>query len=278
MTANTNPESIVNEPGPGFLGHLAPSIRCYPYRGREQFLFDFEVESRYASEWLLLSEVDNQTFTNEFLEPIDKTTPYTSWSSYDAHLQLLLVRTTKSPALETASLTFHKIFLEALEPTGLKRSLKEIGSTTHFAALGAKEPDQSWRSHQLPPGCSQDWPSVVLEVAYSEPKSKLASDVRFWAQALGDDVKVVLTLCVHRQQPEITIEKWVSNNNRYHIDQSVTVSKSADNRIMPSNAPLTIELDKLFLRPTSIPSERSIEVDAGKLQYLAGEIWDEQGF
>lgn len=292
MTVNNDPESIVNEPGRGFLGHLASCIQRYPYRGRQQFLVDFEAErhrhrtntSGHVSEWFLLTGVDNHIFRSEFIDPVDQNTPWTSWDSYDAHLQLLLVRMTKSPAHGTASMTFHNIFLEAVEPTGLKRSLKEIGSATHFASLSAKEPDQAWRPHRLPFNRSRDWPSVVVEVAYSETESKLGSSVRFWMRASGGDAKVVLTLRINRQQPKIRIEKWVSssssNNNRqrHRLDQSVTISKADSNRIILSNAPLTVEFEDLFLRPASIPRERNIELDAEKLQYLATEIWDEQGF
>ncbi|PKY07531.1 hypothetical protein P168DRAFT_316031 [Aspergillus campestris IBT 28561] len=299
MPANADLESIVNEPGRGFLGHLAflpvgreehaSSIQHYPYRGRKQFLIDFETERHHHrtdaggdySEWFLLTGVDSHIFENEFLEPVDQSTPWTSWSSYDAHMQLLLVRVTKSPAHEIASMTFNAVFMEAVEPTGLKRSLIQIGSTTHFASLGAKEPDQAWRPHRLPPSRSRDWPSAVIEVAYSETEAKLGSDVRFWMRASGGDVKVVLTLRIDRQQPKIRIEKWVSSNNtntRYHLDQNITISKSKNHHIILSNAPLTIGFEELFLRPASIPRERDIGVDAEKLQYLATEIWDEQGF
>ena len=120
-----------------------------------------------------------------------------------------------------------------------------------------------------------------MEITYSETESKLGSGVRFWMRASGGDVKVVLTLRINRQQPKIRIEKWVSNNsnnNRHHLDQSVTISKADNNRIILSNAPLTIYFEELFLRPASMPRERNIEVDAEKLRYLATEIWDEQGF
>lgn len=288
MTVKNDPESIVNEPGRGFLGHLASCIQRYPYRGRQQFLVDFEGErhrhrtnaSGHISEWFILTGVDNHIFRSEFIDPVDWNTPWTSWDSYDAHLQLLLVRMTNLPAHETASLTFHNIFLEAVEPTGLKRSLKQIGSTTHFTSLGAKEPDQAWRPHRLPFNRSRDWPSVVVEVAYSETESKLDSSVRFWMRASDGDVKVVLTLRINRQQPKIRIEKWVSssssrNNNRHRLEQSVTISRADSNRIILSNTLLTIEFEDLFLRPASIPRERKIELDAEKLQYLAAEIWDE---
>ena len=104
MTVNHDPESIVNEPGHGFLGHLASCIQRYPYRGRQQFLVDFEAErhrhrtntSGHVSEWFLLTGVDNLIFRSEFIEPVDQNTPWTSWDSYDAHLQLLLDQVTCS--------------------------------------------------------------------------------------------------------------------------------------------------------------------------------------
>lgn len=186
---------------------------------------------------------------------------------------------TKSPAHETASIIFHNIFLEAVEPTGL---LKDIRGATHFASLGAKEPDQAWRPHRLPLNRSRDWPSVVLEVAYSETESKLGSSVWFWMRASGGDVKVVLTLRINRKQPKIRIEKWVNSssndNNRHRLDQSVTISKTDSNRIILLNTPLTIDFEDLFLRPATIPREKNIELDAEKLEYLATEIWDDQGF
>lgn len=293
MTVNNDPESIVNEPGRGFLGHLASCIQRYPCRGRQQFLVDSEAArhrhqtntSGHVSEWFLLTGVDNHIFRSEFIDPVDQNTPWTTWDSYDAHLQLLLVRMTKSPAHETASIIFHNIFLEAVEPTGLKRSLKDILGATHFASLGAKEPDQAWRPHRLPLNRSRDWPSVVLKVAYSEneTESKLGSSVRFLMRASGGDVKVVLTLRINRKQPKVRIEKWVNssssnNNNRHRLDQSVTISKTDSNRIILSNAPLTIDFEDLFLRPATIPREKNIELDAEKLEYLATEIWDDQGF
>lgn len=288
MTTNNDPDKVIHNSDRGFLGDLVSCIQCYPYRGRQQFLVDFEMEQRchragnqgHVSEWFLLSEVDNHTFVKDFLDPVDQRTPWTSWSSYDPHLGLLLIRTTKSLAHETASQSFYMILLESIESKELQRSIRNIGSATHFSSLGAKEPDLAWSPYQLPRGRSRDWPSVVLEIAYSETELKLGSDVRFWIRASGGDVNVVLALRINRQQPEIRIEKWMSNdhndNVRRHLEQSIKVSK-ANNRIILSGAPLVIGFEELFLRPASSPGEKNIEIDGEKLQHLATEIWDEQG-
>jgi hypothetical protein len=103
-------------------------------------------------------------------------------------------------------------------------------------------------------------------------------DVRFWLHQSNGDVKVVVTLQINRQTPETTIEKWELQNDRQRCMQQFIISKSKNQQIIVRNDPLVIQFASLFLRPASIPKETDINVDAGKLQLLATNIWDEQGF
>ena len=93
-------------------------------------------------------------------------------SSFDANLNLLLIR---MPALlphESAAHVFNEIFLDAVQPTGLKYRLQLLGSTTFCGPNGSPR----W----LPPR-SREWPSVVIEVSCSESglenEAKLGTDV-----------------------------------------------------------------------------------------------------
>jgi hypothetical protein len=88
---------------------------------------------------------------------------------------------------------------------GLDRSLGPTGSATHHAAIGAKEADQAWQPFRLPRPIN-DWPSVVLEVAFPETRDKLQSDITYWLRASGGDVKMVITLQTNQHSPSITIE------------------------------------------------------------------------
>ena len=56
-------------------------------------------------------------------------------------------------------------------------------------------------------GRSQDWPIAVLEVAFSEARAKLQTDVRYWLRASEGDVKIVFTIQIDHNVPKITIEK-----------------------------------------------------------------------
>ncbi|KAL4786807.1 hypothetical protein BJX76DRAFT_346007 [Aspergillus varians] len=289
MTTNTDREIFINSPDRGFLGNLDLCIHRYPYQGRDQFLRDFEMErQRYevdttseASEWLLLTEVDNETFLNSFIEPVDETTLFTSWSSYDSELELLLVRMTKSGPHETAAEALNEEILAAISTMGLKGTLFKLGSRTQVAPMGKKEPDKSWLPKRLPRGRSSEWPSVVLEVAFSETPKKLQSDVRYWLRASDGNVKLVFTIRIGRQQPKITIETWKSADeahSRPHLQQITEISRQTNGRITVSESPLVLGFEDLFLRPPTGAKETDIELDENQLQSIAEEIWALQEF
>ncbi|BCS26771.1 uncharacterized protein APUU_51482A [Aspergillus puulaauensis] len=197
---NGGAENTINDPGRGFLGNLTPSvIPHYAYRGREQFLCDYNAFSEQfnnppncADQWFIVTGVNKRIFDSNFRDP--ETGPFSNWCSYDTALELLLVRMPRSTTHSIASRTFHQVLLEALEPLRMGRALTCIGGGSHFGDMGGKGPDDAWRPIQLPPGRSRAWPAVVLEVALSEIQAKLCSDVRYWLRASGGDVKSVITL------------------------------------------------------------------------------------
>ncbi|KAL2827514.1 hypothetical protein BDW59DRAFT_143902 [Aspergillus cavernicola] len=274
MSINGDAESFINDPGRGFLGNLAPSsVPHYAYRGREQFLNDFDHE--FNNEYFLLTGVEKHIFDSQFFEP--EHGPFSCWCSYDPKLELLLIKMPESTTHAVAAHTFHDMLIRAAQPTGMELALRPLGSGYHHAPMGGKQPNMAWRPRRVPPGRSQGWPSVVLEVALSERRSKLQSDVRYWLRAPQGDVKTVLTLAIDRNAPKITIEKWENNvNGFHHLQQRIVISKRANN-ISITGAPLIINFENLFLRPPSIPREQDIEIDDEKLKFLAEDIWNEQG-
>ncbi|CAG8888652.1 unnamed protein product [Penicillium egyptiacum] len=272
----------VDPAGRGFLGDLAPSVLpVYQYRDREQLLNTIKqavatASKATTSEWFLIKRVNNSIFTSEFL--LAKEGPFASWSSYDAQLDRVLLRVTKSKAHEVASEIFQVLLYDAIKPMGMDRSLDPTGSATHHAAIGAKEADKAWQPFRLPRGRSKDWPSVVLEVAFSESRDKLQSDIRYWLRASGGDVKVVITLQINQHSPNITIEDWGTQGDKSvnHLHQTVQISRKGS-KITTTGSPLVIEFEKLFLRPPIEPRERNIQIDDGELQFLAEKVWDWQG-
>lgn len=91
----------------------------------------------------------------------------------------------------------------------------------------------------------------------SESRAKLQSDVRFWLHEIQGGMKIVLTLSINRQRPKIVIEKWELKGDQPHRTQQATVYRRKNNRGYVRGG-LTIEFDKLCLRATRIPRERTL--------------------
>ncbi|KAJ5212944.1 hypothetical protein N7449_000113 [Penicillium cf. viridicatum] len=272
----------VDPAGRGFLGDLTPSVLpVYQYRDREQLLNTVKqavatASKATTSEWCLIEHVNNSIFISEFLPA--KEGPFASWSSYDAQLDRVLLRMAKSKAHEVASEIFHDVLHDAVKSMGMDRSLHPTGSATHHAAMGGKEADKAWQPIRLPRGRSKDWPSVVLEIAFSESRAKLQSDIRYWLRASGGDINVVITLQINQHSPNITIENWGTQGKKpvNHLHQTVQISRKGS-KITTTGSPLVIEFEKLFLRHPTEPRERNIQIDDGDLQFLAESVWDWQG-
>lgn len=277
-----------SDDGAGFLSELDSSIKRFPYKGKESCLrtVDEEFEkSRKDSpanviEWILFTGVDEKTFTREFLTPSFETDPYIcDWTCYDNTNGFLLFRMLSRPH-EVAAARFELLLERALESMGLDSVLQTFSSSTTNGPTGKKQADGSWAPRRLPRDRSNDWPSLVLEVALSQGESKLISDVRFWLHQSNGDVKIALTLEIYRHRPEIVLEKWDLRQGRRYRAQQVTMSKGmgANKHITVSGAPLVIEFDKLLLRPPTIPRETNIQLDTESLKMLAILIWEQQDF
>lgn len=266
----------------GFLANLGPPIRRYHYEGRDQFNNTLNTELQRhqnapeedVSEWVLFTGVDEPTFTRDFLE---ESTPWTigGWSSFDASQSLLLANMPLSIPHEVAAATFNNLFLDAVEPTGLKYALSDLRSAPFKGEAKAKQPDNGWAPKRPPPGQSRGWPTLVLEVAFSQPQSKLNSDVRFWLEDDEHTTNIVLTLTINQKKPQIIIESWESQDSRAHRVQRISISK-VNEQIKVEGGPLVIGFEQVFLRPATAPRERDIEFGKEKLELLATMIWDEQ--
>ncbi|RMJ23264.1 hypothetical protein PHISP_05872 [Aspergillus sp. HF37] len=262
--------------GSGFLEGLPHTIHRHPYKGKEQFQDTLRLEYDHlhnnpdASEWVIF-EIDEQAFARDFLSNIESAISK-SWTSFDVSSRILLAKM-PTPEHSNALTAFHNAIYSALQPMGLHKALQAFPATTVTGDRNAKQGDHGWGPLRPPRGRSRKWPTVVLEVAVSETRSKLQSDVRFWLGEAKGDVNIVFTLAINRQKPEVTIEKWELENNRPHRTQCINVSKGTNDHITVRNDPLVIEFEKLFLREPSVPKEKDIIIDRNELEDLATSIW-----
>ncbi|KAL5332149.1 hypothetical protein BJX70DRAFT_385009, partial [Aspergillus crustosus] len=278
-------EAIVNSPERGFLGHLAPSIPRHPYQGKDQYLQYYEKmyqqcldddDPENISSYFLVTQITESAFLRDFPTDFDRSYPFSRWISFDPALDLLLVRMGKSRAHALAAGVFEGMMFEALEPTGMtRRHLDLIDSATCYAGNGNKEADKAWLPVRMPRGRSRDWPSAVLEVAYSETTSKLQSDIRYWFRASGGDVGLVYTIEISRVLLSIIIEQWGTNDSgRHHREQLVVIKKKGEDTVV-EGGPLVLGFEKLFLRAPG-GKERDVEIGEEGFAFLADRVWTAQ--
>ena len=139
----------------------------------------------------------------------------------------------------------------------------------------AKQADSAWALRRPPPGQSRDWPTLVVEIAFSETPSKLVSDVCFWLEGTKRTAQVVVTLTINWQNPQITLERWEQQNSHAHRVQKIAIYK-VNQRTTVQGGPLVIGFKELFLRPSDTPRETDIQLGEEQLTLLATMIWEEQ--
>ncbi|KAL3493264.1 hypothetical protein BJX62DRAFT_235341 [Aspergillus germanicus] len=269
-------------PDRGFLGNLAVApFPQYAYVGRAQFQRNFlsGFGATDEIEYALISNIDRRTFEIEFRDVENRDNPCSRWTAFDADLHLLLVRMITSAAHDAAAALFNEQFESAVNRVGMKGALHPRRAGAHYAAIGAKQPDDAYLPVQLPPGRTPRWPSMVVEVAFSETATKLASDVRYWERASAGDVKLITTIRVFRNRPEIVLENWgINHHGKRERAQSITI-KLVAGKAKVSGGPMVLDFEKLFLRAPMTPRERRNVVIRDKdLKLLAQHVWMEQGF
>ncbi|KAJ9410777.1 hypothetical protein DTO045G8_1683 [Paecilomyces variotii] len=286
MSSFAHPEANVVPCSSRFLD-LECASKIYPYQGTEQFWKIWDDESRNLrngiqdSEWVLFSGVNKDAFDRDFLNSSDNIM-LKNWSSYDKNTRLLLVKMPASNEHEIARSAFDYIMGMKRRAMGLSIALLSGLNTTCYGDDGSlKQPDGQYFPARPPQSrtSSRDWPTVVLEIAVSEGPSKLISDVRWWIRQHNGATGIVLTLRVDRNTPKITLEKWTRGaQGRPQQENSITITKKANNIVRIDNGPLVIPFEQILLRPPTEPREVDIVFDNQDLEEIANQIWTVQNF
>ncbi|KAJ6157567.1 hypothetical protein N7470_005159 [Penicillium chermesinum] len=155
-------------------------------------------------------------------------------------------------------------------------SARMAGHSSH------KEPD----SQYMPEDDISGWPTVVLEVGYSESPGKLKCDAAWWLANSNGEVKLVITIAIDKRQPQITIECIVldnfilpAHNNRPHYRtvtrQHLTITRRQGIITTRPSVPLRITVQEIMGR-SPLPGETDILIPVPRLEELAAKVWFRQ--
>lgn len=183
---------------------VSPTTSEYPYQGIQHcrdIVYKEAAESKHP--YVIFSNIDEQTFLHDF----DDEQSYL-YSDFFPQLQVLLAKMPATQATEGAHLGIHNTLIMRLAAMNIRHQLRSLGRTDVMTPSRIKQPTQSYKPRQIPASRSTQWPSVLIQSAYSEAESKLASDARWWLNASGGEVETVLTISVWKRSKGITFEKW----------------------------------------------------------------------
>ncbi|KAK2811682.1 hypothetical protein FQN50_002028 [Emmonsiellopsis sp. PD_5] len=174
------------------------------------------------------------------------------FKTWDPKLQILLIKM-RFAECESTSGAFNSRLTEKLNDIRpkLAHELEFLESTAVEGSNRTKEPDASFQPSQLPPGRSDKWPSLVVEIGYSESELQLERDARWWLTDSGGDVKIVIVIKIFRSQPRVHFQLFRMGGSSAHprplVAQAVTVSRAKYQHLSASGE-LVIPFRDLFLR------------------------------
>lgn len=124
----------------------------------------------------------------------------------DLPSNILVLEAMKSIEHEAVAGRFGFFIETKAEQMGLR--LYICGGATVEAGEERKEQDAPWKSLPAPGAPQRTWPTVALEVGWSESINKLAVDAQGWIEAQGSEMQTVITIKIDRTTPKVTIQKW----------------------------------------------------------------------
>lgn len=264
-----------------FQDILPSTTRRYRYEGPRQCLEVLEQESeRWEREEVALGcayspyfimDIDEHSFLECFVNSEDKLLRL-SWELYDHVSQSALLKM-ESSAHAVAIGAFNTIFSAWARPV-VHPLLSSMCTRTVRGQTRTKKADISWCPTEKPSGQSHKWPTFVGEVAWSERRSKLEADMKFWLDDPDSSVTAAITISVLRGK--IVVESWERGHNKPPSPkQKIEIIRTPRLGHAQVNGQLEIRFSDVFLREKR-EGESDFILTPADMDELASHIWAHQ--
>jgi hypothetical protein len=259
----------------GLLFGLSANTPQYEYQSRAHFLSTqqqelghFHADENSRSEYIIFTGIDQDTFLNDIANLTS------SIETYSAALQVILIKM-ESHAHAVAHERFSFQMANKLRDMDLDWQLIPFGAAPVEGEDRRKRADQSYRPKHFPRDRPREWPTFVIETAYSESQQKLQGDIRWWLRTTQGSCCVV-TISINQRMKEIAFEKWAGYPRPKRMYRTVlTQSESGENIRATNTQPLVIRFEEVFLTQPAA-GENDFTFDMEELMRMVAEIWDAQ--
>ncbi|PGH27588.1 hypothetical protein AJ80_00830 [Polytolypa hystricis UAMH7299] len=186
---------------------------------------------------------------------------------YSATLQLLILTMVSLPHEVAASDVDNRMYDKA-KNIGIRRTLT-FRRCTCTGNDRKKQADCSWMPRHRPPGRTAQWPSVALEVAYSESRDKVKKDMEYWLNQ-SDDVQMAISFEIKRRNGNIFITAWKPIQ-----EIKICRAKVGQRPYVTGDNNLIIPFPYIMLRnPNSDQGEHDLVFTRKDLLEIADDVWD----
>lgn len=227
-----------------------------------------------TSDYVIFTNINQEQLSRDFQETTDW-----PFESYFPRLQVLLTKMETEIHANAARKFETALVIKLSAMNRLDRQLKQMGAALVDTAERNKKADNSYQPYHCPKYRDKKWPTLVVEVAYSESWRKLAKDARWWLATSNGDIKTIITISINQKYREVTCEKWGLNAEEEPVAlYRVQMQRDAGcEHVKVSNKdPLVIGFEDLFLRPPQDACEGDIVFNQDDLKELASLIWGVQ--
>ncbi|KAJ6127833.1 hypothetical protein N7471_009050 [Penicillium samsonianum] len=256
---------------------VLPSIAKYEFKGIQDCLQILDqkqeqYEKNMDSFPYVFFTIDERAFLDCF-ENSEERELRKSWEFYDPSIKLLLVKIMESGPHATATAAFTQIFLTWRGPFDPNRPLVSTATNIFRGSLNKKKKaDCSWTPAH--PGLNRKWPTIAVEVAWSEPGWKLIQDVEFWLNQCHGQVNIVLTINIC-ERGRILIRQWRSGARGPVQVQKIEITKDPAPKTEKIQGSMKLPFEQIHLRPKG-PNETDFIISHQDMENLAAEVWASQ--
>jgi hypothetical protein len=185
-------EGAKNQEKEMFLAHLPPDTPVYCYRDYRD-LETFPAPDSIGDYFVVIKNITAAVF-----EELDEQLP--GRTDYSPSLQLLIVKMPSPPHEEAAS-RLELVIGQLASQMKVERRISLCGATRVDGPDRQKQADRSYK----PARQGRVWPTVAVEIGYSETRMKLEKDSIWWINASQGQVLQTITLDIKQGTGNIEI-------------------------------------------------------------------------
>ncbi|KAJ5684654.1 uncharacterized protein N7477_000999 [Penicillium maclennaniae] len=255
-------EAIMAEEG------LPETTPLYRFQGMEHCVRSFELEiDRFETEgqgcgYVVFTHVDDRAFGECFEESREKLLMH-ACKTYNFTTHFVVLRM-PSRMHERAHRAFSAIF--DTWQRGQSNRLESMGGAEQFLGRNPEEEKDP------------EWPTIVVEVGWTEATPALMKDCLFWLRESGEEVRVALSFKVY-VSGQITIQQWSLRHDPVRVEstQEITIVRKKSTEQHEISGSLTIPFEDVYLCPKS-PGDINFELTHDDMRGIATSVWKSLDF